>query len=63
LFDLPRARARPASNNSTSNAPVGERHVLVGAGRDHNDVPPIKGIIAGSAMSDLNVQVEVTRLA
>jgi transglutaminase-like putative cysteine protease len=52
-----------AGHDPTNDAPVGERHVLVGRGRDYSDVPPIKGIVAGSAKSALTVSVEVTRLA
>jgi transglutaminase-like putative cysteine protease len=51
------------AHDPTNDIPVGERHVLVGRGRDYNDVPPIKGIIGGSASSALDVTVEVTRLA
>ncbi len=51
------------AHDPTNNAPVGERHVMVGRGRDYNDVPPIKGIIGGSGTSTLEVGVEVTRLA
>ena len=41
-----------------------ERHVLVGAGRDYRDVPPIKGIVAGTPVTtDLDVEVTITRLA
>jgi transglutaminase-like putative cysteine protease len=51
-------------HDPTNNTHAGERHVLVGRGRDYGDVPPIKGIIAGpSAASRLSVAVEVTRLA
>jgi transglutaminase-like putative cysteine protease len=43
---------------------VGDRHVLVGVGREYADVPPIKGIVAGTPVTtDLQVQVEITRLA
>jgi transglutaminase-like putative cysteine protease len=50
-------------HDPTNDSPAGERHVLVGRGRDYGDVPPIKGIISGpSAASKLTVTVEVTRL-
>jgi transglutaminase-like putative cysteine protease len=52
-----------AGHDPTNDAPVGERHVLVGRGRDYSDVAPIKGIVAGSAKSELTVSVEITRLA
>ena len=35
-------------HDPTNNTPLGERHILVGRGRDYRDVPPIKGIVAGS---------------
>lgn len=47
----------------TNLAPVGTRHVLVAHGRDYSDVPPMKGIYAGTAEDDLTVEVKVTRLA
>lgn len=47
----------------TNNVPIGERHVSVGVGRDYADVPPLKGVVAGGGASDLDVIVEITRLA
>jgi transglutaminase-like putative cysteine protease len=47
----------------TSGAEVGERHVVVARGRDYTDVPPLKGIYHGPPYSDMDVTVEVTRLA
>ena len=47
----------------TSGADVGERHVVVARGRDYTDVPPLKGIYRGPPHSDMDVTVEVTRLA
>jgi transglutaminase-like putative cysteine protease len=47
----------------TSGAAVGERHVVVARGRDYVDVPPLKGLYHGPAGGDLQVTVEVTRLA
>ena len=40
---------------------VGERHVLVGRGRDYADVPPLKGIYQGAPAVDHAVSVEITR--
>ena len=51
------------AHDPTNATAIGERHVIVGRGRDYNDVPPIKGIVAGSARSELEVTVEITRLA
>ena len=48
----------------TNAAPVVERHVMIGSGRDYTDVPPIKGIVAGPhRTTGLTVTVELTRLA
>lgn len=48
----------------TNLAPVTDRHLVIGSGRDYGDVPPIKGIVAGPHESaDLTVEVELTRLA
>jgi transglutaminase-like putative cysteine protease len=40
---------------------IGDRHVLVGRGRDYNDVPPLRGVYAGPYGSELFVKVEITR--
>lgn len=40
---------------------IGDRHVLVGRGRDYNDVPPLRGVYAGPFKSALFVKVEITR--
>ncbi len=42
---------------------VCEQHVSVGVGRDYADVPPLKGIFSGGSSTDLDVVVEITRLA
>jgi len=47
----------------TNRAHVAERHVLVAAGRDYGDVPPLKGIYHGAPGSTMTVTVAVTRLA
>lgn len=45
----------------TNNVPVNGRHVLVGRGRDYDDVPPLRGVFAGAESSELSVTVELTR--
>lgn len=40
---------------------IGERHVRIGCGRDYNDVPPLRGVFAGSGSSKLFVTVEITK--
>lgn len=47
----------------TNNVPINEQHVSVGIGRDYADVPPLKGIYTGGGATDLDVVVEITRLA
>ena len=47
----------------TSLAPVGERHVVLGRGRDYADVSPLRGIYSGAPSVAMEVTVEVTRLA
>lgn len=47
----------------TNNIEIGDRHVLVGRGRDYNDVPPLRGVYAGPFKSELYVQVSITREA
>jgi hypothetical protein len=37
--------------------------VLVGRGRDYNDVPPLRGVYAGPHKSHLHVKVTITREA
>lgn len=46
----------------TNDCAVGERHVAVGRGRDYGDVPPVKGIYAGTAEHAMRVTVRVTRM-
>jgi transglutaminase-like putative cysteine protease len=45
----------------TNRIPIGDRHVVVGRGRDYNDVPPLRGVYAGSGSAELFVTVELTR--
>ncbi len=52
-----------AACDPTNNAVVGLRHVMVAAGRDYDDVPPLKGIYHGAPGSAMEVSVTLTRLA
>ena len=45
----------------TNQIDIGDRHVIVGRGRDYNDVPPLRGVYAGPFKSVLFVTVEITR--
>lgn len=47
----------------TNGAAVGERHVTVARGRDYSDVAPLHGLYHGGALEDLEVTVELTRVA
>ncbi|AKN16670.1 transglutaminase family protein [Mycobacterium haemophilum] len=47
----------------TNGAEITEQYVSVGVGRDYADVAPLKGIYSGLGATDLDVVVEVTRLA
>ncbi len=47
----------------TNLAPVAERHVVLGRGRDYADVSPLRGIYSGAPSVAMEVTVEVTRLA
>jgi transglutaminase-like putative cysteine protease len=45
----------------THGVPVGERHVVVGRGRDYADVPPVRGLYHGVPAVAHEVDVELTR--
>jgi transglutaminase-like putative cysteine protease len=47
----------------TNDSEINEQYVSVGVGRDYSDVSPLKGIYSGEGATDLDVVVEVTRLA
>ncbi|BBY38197.1 hypothetical protein MMAN_23310 [Mycobacterium mantenii] len=51
------------SYDPTNGTEITEQYVGVGAGRDYADVSPLKGIYSGEGATDLDVIVEVTRLA
>jgi len=46
----------------TNGVYAGERHVIVGRGRDYHDVTPLKGLFKGGPTADLGVEVELTRV-
>ncbi len=47
----------------TNETEISEQYVSVAAGRDYTDVSPLKGIYSGEGATDIEVIVEVTRLA
>ncbi|MGI9623071.1 MAG: transglutaminase family protein [Acidimicrobiales bacterium] len=46
----------------TNNQPVGERHVVVGHGRDYEDVAPVRGVYQGEATPEVESTVEIRRM-
>lgn len=47
----------------TNDKAINEQYISVGVGRDYADVTPLKGIYSGEGSTDLDVVVEITRLA
>ncbi|QLL05850.1 transglutaminase family protein [Mycobacterium vicinigordonae] len=47
----------------TNDTDISEQYISVGVGRDYADVSPLKGIYSGLGATDLDVDVEITRLA
>jgi transglutaminase-like putative cysteine protease len=47
----------------TNDINVEDRHIVVGHGRDYDDVPPLRGVFAGGIESELYVSVEITKEA
>ncbi len=47
----------------TNNLLPSWQHIVIGYGRDYQDIAPIKGIVFSSGEQKLNVQVDVQRLA
>ena len=52
-----------SSYDPTNDTAINEQYVSVGVGRDYSDVSPLKGIYSGEGSTDLDVVVEITRLA
>ncbi len=46
----------------TNQREVGLRHVKIGHGRDYDDVPPLRGTVAGTAVHALDASVEIRRV-
>ena len=45
----------------TNNLIPREQHILLGSGRDYNDISPLKGVVFSSGNSNLSVMVDVRR--
>jgi transglutaminase-like putative cysteine protease len=50
-------------HDPTNDSEINEQYITVGVGRDYSDVSPLKGIYSGQGATDLDVVVEITRLA
>lgn len=50
------------SFDPTNEAPVGERYVKLGHGRDYKDIVPVKGVYRGSGGQKLMVTVDVRKI-
>ena len=57
---LPGGRWLPV--DPTNDQPVGRRHVVIGFGRDYDDVAPVRGVYAGSGVPQVESSVEITRM-
>ena len=47
----------------TNGGEVGERHVVIGCGRDYGDVPPVRGAFTGSGTAEVDAEVVIGRQA
>lgn len=45
----------------TNGGGVGERHVVIGCGRDYGDVPPVRGAFIGSGTAEVDAEVVIGR--
>ncbi len=45
----------------TNGGPISERHVVIGHGRDYNDVPPVRGVFNGTADAEVDAEVIIAR--
>lgn len=52
-----------AEFDPTNNVIPTEQHILLGSGRDYNDISPLKGVVFSSGNSRLSVMVDVRRQA
>ena len=50
------------SMDPTNGRGVGTRHVKIGHGRDYDDVPPIRGAVAGSSAAEVETDIEIRRM-
>ncbi len=46
----------------TNDRTVGHHHVVIGVGRDYDDVAPVRGVYAGSGRPEVDATVEIRRM-
>lgn len=46
----------------TNNIIPEDQHILLGSGRDYNDVAPLKGVVLSSGQSELSIEVNVQKM-
>lgn len=46
----------------TNDQPVGRRHVVIGFGRDYDDVAPVRGVYSGAGVPEVEATVEIRRM-
>ncbi len=46
----------------TNDQVVGERHVVIGYGRDYDDVAPVRGVYSGESVPEVDATVEIRRM-
>ena len=47
----------------TNGGEVGERHVVIGSGRDYGDVPPVRGAFMGAGAAEVDAEAVIGRQA
>ena len=52
-----------AGFDPTNRSPVGERHVVIGHGRDYDDVAPVRGVFTGSSTPTVDAEVKMARMS
>ena len=45
----------------TNGGEAGERHVVIGCGRDYGDVPPVRGVFSGSGVAAVDAEVVISK--
>ncbi|MDD5157114.1 transglutaminase family protein [Sulfurimonas sp.] len=51
-----------ANFDPTNNIIPTDQHIILGSGRDYNDISPLKGVVSSSGSSRLSVMVDVKRV-